>query len=128
MPSIKRQQHTYLRTHRIAGNILSVDIGAEEIGLRGQAQAAKSGRAAKTLVKEGKLRVTLIALRAGTVLGAHHVEGEVTLHVLRGQFEVLTGDGTLRASKGGLIALGAGVSHEARAVRDSTVLITTSMR
>jgi len=122
------KEHTYLKTHRIAGNILSLDTASEEIGLREQAADARSGRAAKTLVKEGQLRVTLVALRNGAVLGAHHVEGDVTLQVLRGQFEVRTQDTTIRAAKGNIIALRAGVSHDARALRDSTVLITTSMR
>jgi quercetin dioxygenase-like cupin family protein len=122
------RKHTYLKTHRIAGNTLSIDTASEEAGLREQAANSTSGRAAKTLVKEGRLRVTLVALRKGAVLGAHRVEGDVTLQVLRGQFEVLTQDGAIRVAKANIVALRAGVSHEAHALRDSTILITASMR
>ena len=122
------RKHTYLKTHRIAGNTLSIDTASEEAGLREQAAKANTGRAAKTLVKQGQLRVTLVALRKGSVLSAHRVEGDVTIQVLRGQFEILTQDGAIRAAKGNIVALRAGVSHEAHAVRDSTILITTSMR
>lgn len=123
-----RAKHSYLRTHRLAGKILTFDIAAEGEALRQRAASARSGRAAKTLVKEGRLRATLIALRRGAALGAHGVEGEVMLHVLRGAFEVRTKDADAIARTDGVIALQAGVRHEARALRDSVVLITTSMR
>jgi quercetin dioxygenase-like cupin family protein len=123
-----KSEHTYLRTHRLAAKMLTLDVGTEERRLREQAAKATAGRAAKTLVKEGRLRVTLVALRKGTVLGAHHVEGEVTLHVLRGRLEVRTAREAVRPAKGGIVALQAGVSHEAEALSDSTLLITASMR
>jgi quercetin dioxygenase-like cupin family protein len=122
------RKHTYLRTHRLAGAILTFDLRAESAALQQRAAAARTGRAAKTLVKEGRLRATLIALRRGTVLGAHGVEGEVLLHVLRGTFEVQTKDTAAVARAGGVIALHAGLRHDAHALRDSVVLITTAMR
>jgi len=120
--------HTYLRTHSLAGKILGFDLAAEDAKLQQQASAAKSRRAAKTLVKEGRLRVTLVALRKGAVLGAHTVEGDVSLQVLRGAFEVRTVQRRIRGRKGSLIVLRASVEHEATATRDTTVLITASMR
>jgi hypothetical protein len=47
---------------------------------------------------------------------------------LRGRFDVLTEDGVTGAGKGNIISIRAGVSHEAHALRDSTILITASMR
>ncbi len=123
-----KTEHTYLRTHQLAAKMLTFDTSAEERRLRQQAAEARTGRAAKTFVKEGRIRLTLVALRKGTVLGAHQVEGDVTLHVLRGRLEVRTAREAVRAIKGGIIALQAGVSHEAEALRGSTVLITASMR
>jgi quercetin dioxygenase-like cupin family protein len=123
-----RAKHSYLRTHRLTAKILTFDVAAEGEALQQRAASASTSRAAKTLVKEGRLRATLIALRKGAALGAHSVEGEVTLHVLRGAFEVRTKGAEAVARAGGVIALQAGVRHEARALRDSTVLITTCMR
>jgi quercetin dioxygenase-like cupin family protein len=122
------EEHSYLRTHKLSGNVLTIDTATEEAKLVQQAVASRTGRAAKTFVKEGRLRVTLVALRKGTALGAHSVDGDITLHVLRGQFEVRTQDRTVRAGRGQVISLLAGVSHEAHAARDSSVLITTSLR
>ena len=123
-----REGHTYTRTHKLAGKLLRFDTAAEEAKLAKQAAAAKAGRAAKTFVKEGRLRVTLMALRKGTVLSAHTVPAEVSIGVVRGAVEVHTEDGAVRANKGSLIVLQAGVTHDVRALRDSSLLITTSMR
>jgi quercetin dioxygenase-like cupin family protein len=124
-----KTQHTYLKTHRIAGKMISFDTAGEEPKLRQQAARAKTGHAAKTLVKEGRIRVTLAALRRGAKLGAHrHVRGEVALHVLRGQLQVRADRHTIRAGKGSVTVLQAGAPHAAEALRDSTVLITASMR
>ena len=68
-------KHTYLKTHRLSGDILEFMLPAEEAALRERAAGAKAGRAAKTLVKEGALRLTLVALNKGIVLQAHQVEG-----------------------------------------------------
>ncbi|MEX0786952.1 MAG: LuxR family transcriptional regulator [Dehalococcoidia bacterium] len=122
------KKHSYLRTHKLAGAVLQLDASAEEAKLREQAARSKSGRAAKTLVKEGRLRVTLVALRKGTALGAHAVAGDVTIEVRRGAIEIGMDKTSVRASKGDLIALRARVRHDARALRDSTILITASMR
>ena len=123
-----RGTHTYLRTHKLAGRVIVFDAATQEAKVRQWSAASKTGRAAKTLVKEGQLRVTLMGLRKGTVLGSHQVEGEVSIHVLRGALEIRTDDGALRVPKGGIAVLHAGVRHDARALRDTSILLTTSMR
>ena len=48
-------------------------------------------RSARTLVKEGPLRLTIMALRPGGGLPAHSTDGPVSIHVLEGEvvFEAL---------------------------------------
>ena len=121
-------KHTYLRTHRLAGRVIVFDTATEEAKVLQQSAATKTGRAAKTLVKEGQLRITLIGLREGSVLGAHQVEGELSIHVLRGALEVRTADREFRVGKGAIAVMHSGVRHDARALRDTVVLLTTSMR
>lgn len=120
--------HRYLRSHRLAGDVLSFSIALEDAVLRERAASAKSGRAAKTLVKEGRMRVTLVALRKDTALGGHAVQGEVTIQVLRGAVHIGFDDRDVRATKGSVIALQAGVAHDVWAVRDAALLITNAMR
>jgi quercetin dioxygenase-like cupin family protein len=120
--------HTYKKTHKLSAKVLQIDTAAEEAKLARQAASAKTGRAAKTFVKEGRLRVTLIALRKGTVLSAHTVPGEVSIAVTRGAVEIGTAGEGIPAKRGAVVVLEAGVTHDVRALRDSALLITTSMR
>ena len=118
---------TYLRTHRLRGKTLSFLLAAEDDELRERAESAKTGRAAKTLVKEGPLRITLVALKQGTTLQSHHVAGPVSLVTIRGLLRVSTAAGDIDIPKDGLIALDAGVGHSVTALDDCAVLITLAM-
>jgi quercetin dioxygenase-like cupin family protein len=120
--------HTYLETHRLANRVIVIDTAAEAEDIDEKTAAAQRRRAAKTLVKEGHIRVTVIGLQRGVALGAHHVEGEVSIHVLRGALEVHAADSSFRLNRGNIAVLRAGVEHDARALRDSVVLLTASMR
>ncbi len=120
-------KHTYLKTHTLSGPVLSFALSAEDAELRARAAEAKSGRAAKTLVKEGRLRVTLLALRKGARLSPHQAEGVLSIHVLRGRARVSAeGSGTDLAA-GGLLVLQEEVPHTAEALSDCGLLITVAM-
>jgi len=115
------------RTRRLAGAMLTFLLQAEDDTLREFAAAAKSGRAAKTLVKQGAQRVTLVALSHGAALPAHRVAAAVSVQTVRGCVKVGTDRGEVELPAGALVAFGPGVTHTARAVGDSSILITVSM-
>lgn len=130
MPQVKRQDErkpAVLRTRRLAGSALTFLLGAEDETLREFAAAAGSGRAGKTLVKQGPLRITLVALKKGATLPTHHVAGPVSIQTIRGCLRLTTESGDLDIPAGGLIALGPGVRHTARAHGDCAILITFAM-
>ncbi|MHB8376311.1 MAG: cupin domain-containing protein [Dehalococcoidia bacterium] len=120
--------HTYLRNHRLSAAALSFALPAEEAPLRERALASSAGRAAKTLVKEGTLRITLIALRKGVVLRAHQVEGAASIHVVRGRARVSAAGTDSELSAGGIVVLQEQVPHTAAALTDCTLLVTVAMR
>jgi len=127
MEAVLATRHTYLKTHSLSGSALSFSLREEQTALHERALAARSGRAAKTLVKEGALRATLIALRKGVELSPHSVEGSVSIHVLSGRARVFNdGAGTTVAS-GGLLVLGPDVTHSAEALANCVLLITVAM-
>lgn len=121
-------KHAYLRTHTLSGAALTFALPAEEAALRERALASKAGRAAKTLVKEGPLRLTLVALRRGVSLQAHQVEGEVSIHVLRGRARVSAAAMDSELAAGGVVVLQQEVAHTATALADCTLLVTVAMR
>lgn len=124
---IEDHTHAYLRTHRLRGDVLTFRLGDEDAALRQQADSASDGRAAKTLVKAGPFRITLVAMTRGTMLQCHEVAGPCSLQAVRGHLRVTTSDGDADLTPGGLIALDAGVAHTVRAVDDGALLITIAM-
>ena len=121
-------KHTYLRSHEISGQVLRFRLTAEDVRLREQASTSKAGRAGKTLVKEGPLRITQVALRKGTPLQAHQVAGAISLHVLRGRLRLTIAGGALDLGAGELLVLDAGVAHAATALIDCVILITMALK
>jgi quercetin dioxygenase-like cupin family protein len=117
----------YLRTHRLRAEMLRFTIDAEERMLRASAASSGAGRAAKTLVKEGPLRITLVALRKGAALEEHQIAGPVSIQALGGTLRLSTREGTVDLATGELLALDAGVAHAAEALDDCVLLITVAM-
>lgn len=112
------------RTQRLSGNVLTFLLAAEDETLRELAEFSKSGRAAKTLVKQGTMRVTLVALRKGTILESHDVKGPVSIQTIRGCLRLGTDRGNIDIPPMGLISLSPGVVHTAEAIDDCSILIT----
>jgi quercetin dioxygenase-like cupin family protein len=89
-----------------------------------QSIVARHGRSARTLVKEGLLRLTIMALAPGGNLPPHNTDGPVSIHVLEGEvvFEALGQKYPL--SVGDLLVLAAGVEHSASSVPGCVFLLT----
>lgn len=85
---------------------------------------AKHGRSGRTLVKEGPLRLTMMALAAGGVLPAHSASGHVTIHVLEGAvtFNAINQDYAL--ASGDVLVIAPNVMHSARSTSGSVFLLT----
>jgi quercetin dioxygenase-like cupin family protein len=83
-----------------------------------------SGRRAETLIKNERLRVVLVTMRAGAELNEHSAPGPITIHALQGRFTVRHGDGSDDLDSGALIALDEGVRHSVQAVEDGAFLLT----
>ena len=86
----------------------------------------RGGRTARTLVKEGALRVTLVALGSGSSLAPHHADGPITVHVLFGQMRFRAGDSSWSLAAGDLLSLPAGVEHAVESEVGATFLLTVA--
>jgi quercetin dioxygenase-like cupin family protein len=124
--SVSPSGHTYLRTHLLSGPLMGFDLKAEDLKVRNAAATARSRRASKTLVKEGSLRIVLVAIAKGGALARHLAGGSVSIHVLRGSLILATQDGTAAIRSGELIVLEAGLVHGVTATTDASILITIS--
>lgn len=88
---------------------------------------APQNRAARTLVKEGRMRVTMVTLSAGAELSAHHTDGPITVHVLRGHIHFREGGREHALGPGDLLALPAGVEHAVETPDGAAFLLTVAL-
>lgn len=89
-----------------------------------QALLAKHGRSARTLVKEGPLRLTLIAIARGGELPEHDADGPISVHVIDGEIHFSAAGSAYSLGVGDVMVLAAGVRHSARSEKGGTFLLT----
>ena len=85
---------------------------------------ARHGRSARTLVKDGPLRLTLIAIAAGGSMPSHHSEGPITIHLLEGDVVFDVEDREYPLVPGEVLVLASGVRHGVRSSAGCVFLLT----
>jgi quercetin dioxygenase-like cupin family protein len=116
--------HSYLESHEISGDVLPLNFVQESAAILEGARAASVGHTAKTLVKDGPLRVVILGLKSGATLRDHESAGPVSIHVLSGQVNVVSPGRVDSLQAGGALVFDAAVSHSLEAQADSVVLVT----
>ena len=109
---------------RLAGPTLTFDLGAELEQLRQEESYRAGDRNARTLVKEGGLRIVLTALQAGARLREHSAPGPIAVQTLAGRIRLHAADETIDLPVGGLLALDGNVAHDVEALEESAFLLT----
>ncbi len=113
-------------THVITAPLLTFDLGEELGRLRRERPYREGDRNGKTLVKEGRHRVVLVALRAGARFDEDDPRGYVTLVVHEGRLSVAVNDGETEIGAGQVAVLGHGECWSGKALEDSAVLMNFS--
>lgn len=110
--------------HRtLASPVLAFDLVDEMRLVQAELDAGHS-RIARTLVKEGPLRLTLIGVRAGGAMHEHVADGPITIHALQGTIVVHAANETRTLTAGGMMALDAGVRHDVSSNDGGLFLLT----
>lgn len=110
----------------LAGPILAFDLGEQIADLRREEAYDRSGRAGRTLAKSGRMRLLLVAMAEGNVIGTHQADSPLTIHVIEGDIQFRLDGGEHRLREGQLLFFGPGDAHDIRALRQSALLITIS--
>jgi quercetin dioxygenase-like cupin family protein len=110
----------------LSGRALHFRLGEEHPDLIDGGLLARAGRSARTLVKDGPLRVTLVALGAGGGLREHQADGPITVHVVSGQIRFRAGEDEWTLEEGDLLSLGSGVPHSVESASGGVFLLTVA--
>lgn len=112
--------------HPISGPVLSFRLEDEMRTVR--EQLANGSRSARTLVKNGPLRATLIGLAPGGMMATHMADGPITVHVLEGVIELEVDGRNWELPAGSLLALERALEHSVRAPQGGVFLLTVSLQ
>jgi quercetin dioxygenase-like cupin family protein len=108
----------------LAGTTMLFDIDEEIATLRAGRSATDPGRTARTLLKDGPLRLTLTVLDAGAAIAEHSAGGPITIHVLAGTIRLHIDGREHLLESGSLVGAAAGVRHAVTADSDAAFLLT----
>lgn len=108
----------------LADPLLAIDLPAELGRLRDEETWRRTGRHARTLVKDADLRVVLIALQAGMRMEEHHAPGRITIQTIVGGLVLRVAGQTVDLPAGHLLTLGPAIPHDVEAREDSAFLLT----
>lgn len=108
----------------LSGDVMVFDLAAERDRTDDPSIVGRSGRNARTLLKDGPLRVTLVVIAPGGEIGEHTADGPVTVHPLAGRILLRTPNGEESLAPGQLLALAGGVPHSVASEEGGEFLLT----
>ena len=117
MPSIQRP---------LSGDVLVFDLTEERQIAGDDSTLARSGRSARTLLKSGPLRVTMVVLGPGGELAEHRAVGPITIHAIEGRLSFIAGEREHEVGPNELLSAGPGVPHRVRSEKGATFLLTVA--
>jgi quercetin dioxygenase-like cupin family protein len=80
------------------------------------------------LFKTAELEVMRLVMPAGKTMPSHGVKGEITIHCLEGEVDLVAHGQTRRMKAGQLVWLEGGADHALTAVKNSSLLLTIVLR
>lgn len=108
----------------LSGAALRFGLAEERARVNDAELLQRHGRNARTLLKEGPLRVTLVMVGAGGRIAPHHAEGPITVQVLDGGIRFRAAGRGYELAAGDLLVVDAGVEHSVETETGGTFLLT----
>ena len=121
------QGHTYLQEHTLSGDALMLDFNQQSAAILDEARQSNVSRAARTLIKDGPLRITTVGFADGGALKEHKAAGPVAIQVLQGEVEIATDGSGQPLTAGQTLVFGANIEHSVVAHKPSVILVTIAI-
>jgi quercetin dioxygenase-like cupin family protein len=108
----------------LTDDVMVFDLEHERDRIAGPATGEPGGRGARTLLKSGPLRVTIVVLAPGATTAEHRAEGPITIQPLRGQIRFTAESGVREVGPGELLCAGPGSRHAVASAEGAAFLLT----
>ncbi len=108
-------------------SISMFDIKTTLAEIKAQGSWRKGDRSAKTLIKDRRQRITLVALHRGTKVASHQANAAISVQMIEGKMKVITPLRTVILEKGQILTLKAKIQHSLESLRDSAFLLTLAL-
>jgi len=108
----------------LTGPHLIFNLAEHLAELRADEAYRRSGRAGRTLAKEGPLRLTLVALNEGVKVETHLAERPMTLQPLEGRLRYRVEGETFELGSGEILFFGPGHAQDIQALEETSLLLT----
>jgi quercetin dioxygenase-like cupin family protein len=115
MPSIQRP---------LSGDVLVFDVEEERDRAADPSLVDRSGRNARTLIKDGPLRLTLVVVAPGGAIPEHQAEGPILVSPVRGEIRFTVDGRDYDLRPGQVLSCGPGVPHSVTSNEGGTFLLT----
>lgn len=110
----------------LSGNVLHLNLDLEAVALEEGAVRASTNHSARTVAKQGSLRLTMIALAPGGHIRHHWTESPVSIQVLNGQVTMNAEGHDYQLERGDLLVLAPRVEHDVSSRLGGLLLLTVS--
>lgn len=110
----------------LSGPVLRFRLSEERERTDDPALLGRHGRNARTLVKAGPLRITLVMVAAGGKIAPHRSDGPISIHVLDGDIRLRAAGTEHALAPGDLLVVDGGVEHAVESSRGGTFLLTVA--
>lgn len=104
----------------LSGDVVIVELSGGAEG------PPPGGRRARTLIKNGLIRATLVTVAAGAEIPEHQADGPITVQPLQGRLQFSAAGETHDIGPGQLLSLGAEVRHSVASASGATFLLTVA--
>lgn len=110
----------------LSGNVLHLKINREAKVLEEGDALASTGHSARTIAKQGSLRLTLIAVAAGGHVRTHRAGSPVSVQVLKGNARMHVEGRDYHLETGDLLVLGADIEHDVSSEGGGLLLLSVA--
>ncbi len=122
-----RENHMPTIERPLAGESLLFHLDDELQATDNPEILERSGRTARTLIKDETLRVTMHLIAPGGAIAEHHADGPITVQVLRGSMSFRAGGRDYDLRAGDLLALDTAIRPAIESRDGAAFLLTVSL-